>query len=79
MASFNADRFKSVAAEHGDTILDDFTARTGVDQAVLSRIFRGVRKPNFDTIARLADAYGIPVDDLILRDPDPEPTEGTAA
>lgn len=68
MASFNAERFKRVAAEHGDTILNDFSARTGIDQAVLSRMLRGIRKPGFDTITRIADAYGIPVDDLILRD-----------
>lgn len=79
MPTFNTQFFKQTAEAHGDKKLDDYTARTGVDQGRMSRILRGIDKPGFDTLTKLADSYGVPVDDLILRDPDPEPTEETAA
>lgn len=79
MIKFNGERFRQVAADHGDKTLDDISARTGLDPAVLSRMIRGERTPQLPTITRAADAYGTPIDDLILRDPNPEPTEETAA
>lgn len=68
MSSFNAQRFRGLAAAAGDNTLDAISQRTGIDTGLLSRLLRGERKPSLDTLTAAADGYKVPVDDLILRE-----------
>ena len=44
-------------------------AKTGLSKDAISRIERGKRRPNVETAAKLADAYGISLDELTGRVP----------
>jgi transcriptional regulator with XRE-family HTH domain len=67
-ATFNAERFSDVAAAKGDKTIEQIAARTGLDIGVISRLLRSERQPRLATITRAADAYDVPVDDLIRRE-----------
>jgi transcriptional regulator with XRE-family HTH domain len=65
--------------------LRDATSLSGVAKETISDIERGIRRPHDVTLAKLAHAYGVPVEDL-LEDPsgalagkDEAPTTGPAS
>jgi transcriptional regulator with XRE-family HTH domain len=49
----------------GSLHLARISRRTGIDQAVISRVTRGENKPNLDTLMRLASTYNITVEQLV--------------
>lgn len=65
--TFDVDRFKALAADHGDDTPAAIARRTGIDPTLISRLLRGERQPRLTTITRAADTYGARVDDLIAR------------
>lgn len=68
MPSFNAKKFRELADSRGDTTLEAISQRTGLDTGQLSRLLRGERQPNLDTLAKAADGYEVTADELILRE-----------
>lgn len=59
-----ATRLRVLRAERRLT-LREVEARTGVAKETISDIERGVRHPQDRTLAKLADFYGVPVEDLL--------------
>ncbi len=57
-------------AERGLT-LRDASRLTGVTQETLSDLERGRRHPHDVTLAKIANGYGVPVEDLIAEEPVP--------
>lgn len=67
MPSFNADRFRGIAAARGHSTYDAIAQHTGLDISVVYRLLNGQRQPSIATLTTVADAYDTPLDDLILR------------
>ncbi len=63
----NGRRIKDLMKEKG--IQGKEMARTvGVSEAMMSFIIQGLREPNVATLARIARALDVPVDELILKE-----------
>jgi transcriptional regulator with XRE-family HTH domain len=43
----------------------EFAKRTGIDYTVASKIRNGRRQPSAESIIKIADAFGIPVESLV--------------
>lgn len=67
MPSFHKLKLLTIAHEAGDTSARDIARRTGLDGGQVNRILNGRRQPSFLTAARIADAYAVPLDDLVDR------------
>lgn len=72
MSTFRTAKYRAATAAAGDLTAYAIHQRTGVDQTVLSRTFRGRTMPSIRTLRALAAPYGLVIDDLI------EPAEGAA-
>jgi DNA-binding XRE family transcriptional regulator len=59
-----AARLRVLRAERKLT-LRDAERLTGVDKDTLSKIERGIRRPHDVTLAKIAEGYGVPVEDLL--------------
>ncbi|MEO6511918.1 MAG: XRE family transcriptional regulator [Nocardioides sp.] len=57
-------RLRSVRRERGVT-LTDLAERTGISKSTLSRLENGKRRPSLELLLPLADAYRVPLDDLV--------------
>ena len=57
-------RLKRFRAERGIT-LTDLAERTGISKSTLSRLENGQRRPSLELLLPLADAYRVPLDDLV--------------
>ncbi len=57
-------RLKQVRTERGVT-LGDLAERTGISTSTLSRLENGRRKPSLELLLPLAQAYRVPLDELI--------------
>jgi transcriptional regulator with XRE-family HTH domain len=57
-------RLRALRLERGRT-LGDLSAATGISASTLSRLESGQRRPNLELLLPLAQAYGIPLDDLV--------------
>jgi transcriptional regulator with XRE-family HTH domain len=57
-------RLKQVRTERGVT-LGDLSERTGISTSTLSRLENGRRKPSLELLLPLAQAYRVPLDELI--------------
>jgi transcriptional regulator with XRE-family HTH domain len=57
-------RLRVLRAERG-LALRDAERQTGVDKDTLSKIERGVRHPHDVTLAKIAQGYGVPVEELL--------------
>ena len=57
-------RLKRVRSQRGVT-LDDLSERTGISKSTLSRLENGQRRPSLELLLPLAQAYRIPLDDLV--------------
>lgn len=71
LATAVARTVKSLRTERGWS-LDQLAARSGVSKGVLVALEQGRSNPNLATLARLADAFGVPV--TLLVDISDEPT-----
>ncbi|MFJ5150868.1 helix-turn-helix domain-containing protein [Streptomyces sp. NPDC088353] len=58
-------RLQEAAAARGDHSNYAIAKRTGLNQATLSRICRGVAEPATKTLLTLASTYGLSIDELI--------------
>jgi transcriptional regulator with XRE-family HTH domain len=58
-------RLQEAAAARGDHSNYAIAKRTGLNQATLSRILRGIARPATKTLLTLSLAYGVSVDELI--------------
>ncbi|MFJ4469490.1 helix-turn-helix domain-containing protein [Streptomyces sp. NPDC089424] len=67
----HADRLRERAKALGDESDISIAQRTGVTASTVSRLLSGRTTPSAESLVALADAYGIPVDDLLQR-PDTE-------
>lgn len=57
-------RLQQIREADGATMAT-LAARSGIGRATLSRAERGTRSPSLDTLARVADALGVPVRSLL--------------
>ena len=57
-------RLKSIRKERGVT-LTDLAERTGISKSTLSRLENGQRRPSLELLLPLAQAYRVPLDDLV--------------
>lgn len=57
-------RLKRIRSERGVT-LTDLSGRTGISKSTLSRLENGQRKPSLELLLPLAQAYRVPLDDLV--------------
>jgi len=62
--TFNVQRLRDLAAEHGDEDQNAIAARTGIDAGSISRYLARKRQPGLTRAARIARAYGVQVDEL---------------
>lgn len=60
---------------HDDGALNIYaiSKHSGIDRGVLSRVVRDENGPDIGTVVELADAYGLQIEDLILRRQTPRP------
>lgn len=70
IASAVAGTLQALRAERGWS-LDQLSARSGVSKGVLVAIEQGRSNPNLATLARLGDAFGVPVTRLVEVDDEP--------
>jgi transcriptional regulator with XRE-family HTH domain len=61
-------KLRVLRAERGLT-LREASSRTGVAKETISDIERGIRHPHDVTVAKLARAYDVPVEDLLEKEP----------
>jgi transcriptional regulator with XRE-family HTH domain len=59
-----APRLRRVREERGLT-LTEMSERTGISKSTLSRLENGQRKPSLELLLPLAQAYRVPLDDLV--------------
>jgi transcriptional regulator with XRE-family HTH domain len=57
-------RLKSIRAQR-DVTLSDLSERTGISKSTLSRLENGRRRPSLELLLPLAQAYRVPLDDLV--------------
>jgi transcriptional regulator with XRE-family HTH domain len=57
-------RLKRIRTQRGAT-LTSLAAATGISKSTLSRLESGQRRPSLELLLPLADAYGVPIDDLV--------------
>jgi transcriptional regulator with XRE-family HTH domain len=57
-------RLRDLRQRRGTTLADLSTA-TGISVSTLSRLESGRRRPNLELLLPLADAHGVPLDDLV--------------
>jgi transcriptional regulator with XRE-family HTH domain len=57
-------RLKRIRARRGVT-LEDLAGRTGISKSTLSRLENGQRRPSLELLLPLAQAYQVPLDDLV--------------
>jgi transcriptional regulator with XRE-family HTH domain len=57
-------RLKRIRAQRGVT-LTDLAERTGISKSTLSRLENGHRRPSLELLLPLAQAYRVPLDDLV--------------
>lgn len=57
-------RLRILRARKGLTLIEA-SEQTGVDRHTLSSLERGGREPRYPTIHKIAQGYGIPVEDLL--------------
>jgi len=62
--SLVAPRLKQIRAQRAVT-LTDLSVCTGISKSTLSRLENGQRRPSLELLLPLAQAYGIPLDDLV--------------
>ena len=65
-------RLRALRQERGRT-LGELSAATGISASTLSRLESGQRRPNLDLLLPLAQAYGVPLDDLVGAPPTGDP------
>jgi transcriptional regulator with XRE-family HTH domain len=59
-----APRLRQIRAQRGLT-LADLSTRTGISKSTLSRLETGQRRPTLELLLPLAQAYQVPLDDLV--------------
>ena len=57
-------RLRALRQRRGTT-LADLSAATGISVSTLSRLESGRRRPNLELLLPLAEAHGVPLDDLV--------------
>lgn len=59
------DRFRAAANAAGDLSGIAIARRTGLSEAQVSRLLRGVQRPRYETILKIGRTYGLAHDDLV--------------
>ncbi|WP_237309810.1 helix-turn-helix domain-containing protein [Streptomyces sp. AMCC400023] len=78
MCRLNVDLIRQRAAEMGDRNNQQIADRAGLSRSVVSRTLAG-SLPEVTNLVRLARAYGIRLDDvLVMEEQDTEPVKATA-
>jgi transcriptional regulator with XRE-family HTH domain len=65
-------RLRSLRQQRGSTLADLATA-TGISVSTLSRLESGQRRPNLELLLPLAQAHGVPLDELVGAPPTGDP------
>ena len=65
-------RLRALRQQRGTT-LADLSAATGISVSTLSRLESGQRRPNLELLLPLAQAHGVPLDDLVGAPPTGDP------
>lgn len=68
-ATIEWDRLQEAASAKGDRSRYAMSKRTGLSQSVLFRLCHGKGSPSAGTLRRLAQVYGLEVDDLLPATP----------
>ncbi|MCK9460665.1 MAG: helix-turn-helix domain-containing protein [Proteobacteria bacterium] len=50
-----------------DMTLEDVEAKVVVNNSYLSQIERGIKRPGTDTLRKLSQCYGVPLNELLVR------------
>jgi transcriptional regulator with XRE-family HTH domain len=65
-------RLRALRAAHGWT-LEQAAQEVGINPDNLSKLERGYRKPRVGTLSKIADAYGVAVEELLSLEETPDP------
>src|SRR4051812_49762160 len=57
-------RLRQIRAQRGITLVE-LSGRTGISKSTLSRLENGKRRPSLELLLPLAQAYRVPLDDLV--------------
>jgi len=57
-------RLRSIRTKR-DVTLTELAAKTGISKSTLSRLEAGQRKPSLELLLPIAEAFGVPLDDLV--------------
>lgn len=77
--SLNTETLRAAAAnaghihDDGELNLYAISQRTGIHRVSLSRVVRDENGPDLGTVVELADAFGLRIEDLIVRRSTPRP------
>ncbi|MFJ5038027.1 helix-turn-helix domain-containing protein [Streptomyces parvulus] len=77
MLRLDTDLVKNKAHGQGDVTHEDIAIRAGIDRSSVTRFFAGT-VPTLPTVTALAWAYGIKLDDLVLKAATTVPPQVTA-
>nr|WSS66785.1 helix-turn-helix transcriptional regulator [Streptomyces sp. NBC_01177] len=67
MYRLRIDKLWKIAAEHGDTTRVAIHRRTGIAESSVYRILSGTSQPDLNSALRIAEAYGVRVEELMER------------
>lgn len=66
MLRLATDVLREKAHQAGHETQEDIAGHAGIDRSALSRLMAGRTTPTLATVRRLAMAYGVPMDDLVI-------------
>lgn len=66
MLRLATDVLREKATEAGHETQEDIAGHAGIDRSALSRLMAGRTTPTLATVRRLAMAYDVPMDDLVI-------------
>ncbi|RZQ59590.1 helix-turn-helix domain-containing protein [Amycolatopsis suaedae] len=66
-------RLRHIRDRHGKMTLTELSEATGISKSTLSRLESGQRKPSLELLLPIAQAFGVPLDELIDAPPVGDP------
>lgn len=67
MYRLRIDKLWEIAADHGDTTRAAIHRRTEIAESSVHRILSGQSQPDLNSALRIAEAYGVQVEDFMQR------------
>jgi transcriptional regulator with XRE-family HTH domain len=63
--NLNIATLRRAATRAGDDSLYQIHKRTGIDRSTLGRCAKGQTAPSVETLVRLSQTYGVPIEELL--------------